>query len=150
MGSIMKVIIRATLALLLLVPVFLLGCQSDNAEFAEGEMLTFSGTVEEFTQVDTYEFVIINQGTVRIELTELTAQIGDTGEPVEQEGIGVAFGQPTTEGVCSATVSRILLPTEAISVFVPEGIYCLGIFVPAGVYPIGTILDYTIELLSGV
>jgi hypothetical protein len=146
----MKVITRATLALLLLVPVFLLGCQSDTAEFADGEMLTFSGTIETFTQVDTYEFAIVSQGTVRIELTELFTRIGETGEPVESEGIGVAFGRPTTQGPCSPTVSRVLMPTEAISVFVPEGVYCLGVFITGGVYPIGTFLDYTLELLTGV
>lgn len=145
----MKVITRATLALLLVVPVFLLGCQSDTVEFDEGEMLTFDGTLETFTQVDTYDFVVVKKGTVRIELTELVARIGDTGEPVEPVGIGVAFGRLNAEGTCSPTVSNVLLPTEAISVFAPEGVYCLGVFVPAGVYPIGTFLDYTIELVSG-
>jgi hypothetical protein len=144
----MKVITRATLALLLLVPVFLWGCQSDSVEFDEGEMLTFEGTLEGFTQVDTYDFVVIKQGTVRIELTNLVTRIGDTGEPVESKGIGVAFGRPF-EDSCRPTVSDVLQVTEAISVFVPEGVYCLTVFVIGGVYPIGTFLDYTIELVSG-
>ena len=145
----MKAITRATLALLLVVPVLLLGCQSDGVEFDEGEMLTFEGTIEELTQIDTYDFTIINQGTVRIELTELDTRIGDTGEPIEPQGIGVAFGRPNAEGTCLPTVSDLIEQTEAISVFVPEGIFCLGVFVPVGVYPDGTVLDYTIELLSG-
>ena len=144
----MKVFTRATLALLL-VPVFLLGCQSDNVEFDEGELLTFEGTLETFTQVDTYEFVVVSQGTVRIELTEIVTRIGNTGEPVEPQGIGVAFGRLNTAGNCTPTVSDVLQQTEAISVFVPEGVYCLGVFAPAGLYPDGTVLDYTIELLSG-
>ena len=145
----MKVITRATLALLLLVPVFLLGCQSDTVEFDEGEMLTFQGTIEEFTQIDTYDFTIVSQGTVRIELTELDTRIGDTGEPVEPEGIGVAFGRLNSEGSCTPTVSNVLQQNEAISVFVPEGVYCLGVFVTGGIYPIGTVLQYTLELVSG-
>jgi hypothetical protein len=144
----MKVFTRATLALLL-VPVFLLGCQSDNVEFDEGELLTFEGTLETFTQVDTYEFVVVSQGTVRIEVTELVTRIGDTGEPVEPKGIGVAFGRLNAEGSCLPTVSNVLQQGEAISVFVPEGVYCMGVFVTGGLYPIGTFLDYTIELLSG-
>ena len=107
----MKVITRATLALLLVVPVLLLGCQSDGVEFDEGEMLTFEGTIEELTQIDTYDFTIINQGTVRIELTELDTRIGDTGEPIEPQGIGVAFGRPNAEGTCLPTVS---VPMQAI------------------------------------
>jgi hypothetical protein len=145
----MKVITRATLALLLVVQVFLLGCQSDTVEFDEGEMLTFEGTLEEFTQVDTYDFTIIKQGTVRIELTKLVTRIGDTGEPVESKGIGVGFGRPNLEGSCIPSVSDVLQETEAISVFVPEGVYCLVVFVTGGIYPIGTFLDYTLELASG-
>lgn len=145
----MKAITRATLVLLLLVPVLLLGCRSDTVEFDEGEMLTFEGTIRDLTAIDTYEFVVTNQGTVRIELTELDTRIGDTGEPIESQGIGVAFGRPNAEGTCSPTVSDVLEQTEAISVFVPEGVFCLGVFAPLGVYPEGTVLDYTIELLSG-
>jgi hypothetical protein len=143
------VITRTALALLLLVPVVLLGCQSDNVEFGGGEMLTFQGTLDVFTQVDTYEFVVVSQGTTRIELTRLDSSNGATGEPVESQGIGVAFGRPNTAGACTPTVSMFLFETEAISVFVPEGVYCLGVFVPGGVYEIGTVLEYTIELLSG-
>ncbi|MGB3562944.1 MAG: hypothetical protein WBH85_07955 [Thermoanaerobaculia bacterium] len=145
----MKVITHSTLALLLVIPVFLLGCQSDTVEFDEGEMLTFEGILETFTQIDTYSFVVTSQGTVRIELTELDTRIGDTGEPVESEGIGVGFGRPNAAENCTPTVSRLLQETEAISVFAPEGVYCLGVFVPGGVYPIGTVLQYTIELVSG-
>ena len=145
----MKVISRTTLALLLLVPVVVLGCQSDSIEFDEGEMLTFQGTLETFDEFDLYEFVVTNQGTVRIELTQLDPSNGETGEPVESKGIGVAFGRPTTQGPCAPTVSRVLNETEAISVFVPEGVYCLGVFVPGNVYAVGTVFAYTLELLSG-
>ena len=146
----MKVITRTTLALLVLVPVFLLGCQSDTVEFDEGEMLTFSGTITDLQDSDVFEFVVVSQGTTRIELTRLDTRNGATGEPVEPQGIGVAFGRPTTQGPCAPTVSRILNETEAISVFVPEGSYCVGVFVPAGIYEIGTVIEYTLELLSGI
>ena len=146
----MKVFTHATLALLLLVPVFVLGCQSDKVEFDEGEMLTFEGTLETFDEFDLYEFVVTNQGTVRIQLTQLDASNGATGEPVESQGIGIGFGRPTAEGGCTPTISRILMQEEAMSVFVPEGVYCLAVFVPGSVYVVGTVLAYTVELLSGV
>jgi len=145
----MKILTSATLALLLVVPVFLLGCQSDTVEFDEGEVVTFEGTIEDLTEIDTYNFVVTNQGTVRIELTALDVRNGDTGEPVESRGIGVAFGRLGAAGGCTPTVSDVIKQTEAISVFVPEGVYCLGVFVSPGLYPDGTVLQYTVELLSG-
>lgn len=146
----MKQLTRAKLGLLLLAPVLLFGCQSDSAEFAEGQMLTFDGVLETPAQVDTYEFIIISQGTVRIVLTELDTRIGETGEPVESQGMQVAFGRPNLEGFCIPTVSRLLMESEAISVFVPEGLYCITAFGLGSVYPTGTILDYTIELVAGI
>lgn len=145
----MKVVTRATPALLLVLPVLLLGCPSDTVEFDEGEMVTFEGTILDLTAIDTYEFVVVSEGTVRIELTRLDTSLAETGEPVEPGGIGVAFGRPNTEGACSPTLSDVIEQTEAISVFVPEGVYCLAVFAPAGVYPDGTVLDYTLALLSG-
>jgi hypothetical protein len=144
----MKSISRAILVLLTVLPVILLGCKSETVEFADGETVVFQGTLETFTQIDTFEFVVTNSGTVSIEVTELDTRIGETGEPVESEGIGVAFGLLVPNG-CQPTVSRVLQQGEGIAVFVGEDTFCVGTFVPAGIYPIGTVLEYTLTLASG-
>ena len=120
---------RALFAVLLLSA---FACDSgDKPEFADGEQTKiYEGTFIATETTSRHDFILVQGGTLRIELTESNGTNSITGDQIENPTLIVSIGRPlqTEEGIepgCNFTFSTLLAPTEAFTVFLDDTRYCL-------------------------
>lgn len=132
--------------ILFLCSILVLGCESSGPEFiGGGDTQSFQGVLEAEETSQRHSFVLTNEGTVRLELTELFATDPETDQPIETPSIVVSIGRLSELSECQITFSKVMAQSDSFSLRLDNAAYCLQIFRSSSM-PVTSVVLYDLAL----
>lgn len=125
--------------------VLLAGCGDDPVTTPGGDPLIYLGVLETGGRIEE-PLVLAEEGTVRIELTDVTpifVELGVEGE-LPLFSLGVGLGDDSS-GSCAITFGTSLLEGESLTVLVEDTMLCLLVF-DDGSLPPDAVISYTVTI----
>lgn len=122
------------------------GCGDDPVTTPGGEPLIYTGLLEQGERLE-FPLILAEEGTIRIELTDATAvlvETGGSGGEVLPFTVGVGVGQDN-QGTCGITFGSSLSEGENLTVLLEDTMRCLLIF-DDGTLPLDAVIRYTVTV----
>lgn len=127
--------------------IFVSGCESSGPEFiGGGDTQSFQGVLQAEDTSNRHSFVLTNEGTVRLELTQLFATDSETDQAIETPSIVISIGRLSELSECQITFSKVLVEGDSFSVRLDNTAYCLQVF-RSSTMPVTSVVVYDLALL---
>lgn len=120
------------------------GCADSSPVTPGREPLVFTGRLTSNT-TDSHSLPLLRSGTIRIELTELTAIFVQIDDSAPSLVLGVGIGVFDDKGLCIPTLQPIFGEGSSVTVLPSSDIDCLAVF-DSGRLPEGSLVAYVVTV----